>query len=105
MLREKGSAGRSFVDHIFESHDLVLNPIWESTSTEALVKAVGSGLGISLLPEQLVKDGLLSGRIVSRDVEEESFERTNYILWHKNKYLTQSINHFISICREISEEL
>ena len=105
LLREKGSAGRSFVDHIFESHDLVLNPIWESTSTEALVKAVGSGLGISLLPEQLVKDGLLSGRIVSRDVEEESFERTNYILWHKNKYLTPSINHFISICREISEEL
>lgn len=102
LLREKGSAGRSFLDHIFESHDFVLNPIWESTSTQALVKAVGAGLGISLLPEQLVKDDLLSGRIVSRDVEEEPFIRTNYIFWHKNKYLTPSIQEFINICREIS---
>ena len=89
LLREKGSAGRSFVDHIFEPF----------TQDSADARSVYQ------LPEQLVKDGLLSGRIVSRDVEEESFERTNYILWHKNKYLTPSINHFISICREISEEL
>lgn len=102
LLREKGSAGRNFLDHIFESRDIILNPIWESSSTQALSKAVGAGLGISLLPEQLVKEDILAGRVLSRNVEDEKFIRINYVMWHKNKYLSSAFIEFIDLCREIS---
>lgn len=104
LLREKGSAGRDFLDHIFESRDMILKPVWESSSTQALSRAASAGLGISLLPEQLVKEDILAGRIVSRDVKDENFIRTNYILWHKNKYITPSFTEFIDLCKKISDD-
>ena len=35
-------------------HGLTVQPAWESASTQALVQAVGKGLGISLLPHCLL---------------------------------------------------
>lgn len=62
LLREKGSSGRAFLDTVFEAHDLSVSPLWESASTEALVRAVAAGIGLSILPERLVRRALASGR-------------------------------------------
>lgn len=40
LLREKGSSGRAFLNTVFESQGLTLSPLWESASTQALVRAV-----------------------------------------------------------------
>ena len=42
LLRERGSAGREFLDHVFAAHQLPLTPLWESASTQAIIKAVGN---------------------------------------------------------------
>ena len=55
LLREKGSSGRAFLDTVFEAHGLTVSPLWESASTQALVRAVASGIGLSILPEKLVR--------------------------------------------------
>lgn len=47
LLREKGSSGRAFLDTVFEAHGLTVSPLWESASTQALVRAVASGIGLS----------------------------------------------------------
>lgn len=99
LLRENGSVGRSFLNHVFAVHGLPLVPLWESTSTHAILQAVGMGLGISFLPKLLVRDELASGRIVTRPIEDESFLRSNYIVWHKNKFLTNSSKEFMQLCR------
>lgn len=103
LLREPGSAGRSFLDHVFAVHQIEPEPLWESASSQALVKAVASGLGISILPEQLVTQDLRSGTVVTRVVEDESFIRKNHIIWHKQKYLTPTAREFIDFCQ--SEEI
>ena len=46
LLREKGSSGRAFLDTVFEAHGLTVSPLWESASTQALVRAVASGIGL-----------------------------------------------------------
>lgn len=88
LLREKGSAGRSFVDHIFAVHHIAAEPILESISTHAILNAVSAGLGISFLPEQLVRSSIQSGTVATCQVSDESFERDNYLVWHKQKFLT-----------------
>lgn len=99
LLREKGSAGRSYLDHIFAAHGFQIEPVWESASTQALVKAVSAGLGISILPQLLVQDAIASGLITTRSVTDESFIRQNYIVWHRQKFLTRTAREFMEVCR------
>lgn len=99
LLRENGSAGRNFLNHVFAVRELPLEPVWESTSTQAIVKAVHEGLGISFLPGRLVKNDIDAGFVISMPVADESFERTNYIVWHQNKYLTDAAKELMELCR------
>lgn len=98
LLREEGSAGRSFLNHVFESKGLHLDPIWESASTQALIHGVKENIGISILPKKLVENALSLKIVTTKKIEDESFQRKNYIIWHKQKYLTQTLQQFISLC-------
>ena len=68
LLREKGSSGRAFLDTVFEAHGLIVSPLWESASTQALVRAVASGIGLSILPEKLVRRALEAGVVQTRPI-------------------------------------
>ena len=62
ILREKGSSTRELFDSILLSHQIEIQPIWESVSPQAIIKAVELGLGISILPYQLVKEELKNNK-------------------------------------------
>lgn len=100
LLREPGSAGRTFLDHIFAVHGLLLTPIWESTSTQALIRAVSKGIGISILPETLVQDALAQKDVCSCPIQDEALIRDNHLVWHKNKYLSPIMKDFLQLCQE-----
>lgn len=51
LLREKGSVGRNYVDVLFSSHGFPIDPVMESTSTHAIVRAVNAGIGVAILPK------------------------------------------------------
>lgn len=102
LLRERDSAARSFLDSVFAVHGLTLHPLWESASTQALVKAVSKGIGVSLLPRMLVKHDIDSGAVVTRPIANEALERKNEIAWHKNKYLTSAAKDFIDLCQSMA---
>lgn len=104
LLREPGSAGRSFLDSVFEAHGFHVTPVWESTSTQALVRAVSMGLGISILPEQLVRNDIEHGTVLSRPVVDESLERIHYLVWHENKYLTDEMKDLLHLARRFCSE-
>lgn len=100
LLREKGSAGRSFLEHLFGLHDLPLVPVWESTNTQALINAVSRDLGISLLPEQLAAEAIAKGSVCTKPIAGEALCRQNYLVWHTNKYLTPSVKEFMDLCTQ-----
>lgn len=102
LLREKGSAARIFLEHVFAVHGLTLSPVWESASTQALINAAAAGLGISILPEKLVQAALADGLVRSLSLQDEAFLRENYIIWHRQKYLTAAAKEFIALCEKES---
>lgn len=104
LLREPGSAGRSFLNSVFEAHGFSISPLWESTSTQALVRAVSMGLGLSILPEQLVRSDIARGAVLSRTVSDERLERVHYLVWHENKYLSDSMKDFLNLARRFCSE-
>ena len=103
LLRENGSVGRSFLNHVFAAHGVPLTPLWESASTRAIIQAVSLGLGISILPEQLVREYIDSGIIATKTVTDESFQRKNYVVWHRHKHFTRSAKDLIALVNQISE--
>lgn len=104
LLRDKGSVGRAFLEHRFAMHDLPLEPAMESVSTQAIVQAVHLGLGISFLPERLVSQAIRAGVVATNQVADESFQRENYIVWHKQKFLTASAKALMDCFCELSRE-
>lgn len=103
LLREHGSAGRIFLDHIFAIHGISPEPILESVSTQAILQAVHMGLGISFLPEQLAGPSVRSGFVSTCSVIDECFHRENYLVWHQQKYLTNSAKEMMEIFRSFSQ--
>ncbi|GLC32015.1 LysR family transcriptional regulator [Clostridium omnivorum] len=99
ILREKGSGVREFFDSIMLLHGIEINPIWESVSTQAVIKAVSVGLGISVLPYHLVERDLKAGSIKQIKIKNVSLTRQFNIIYHKNKYLTNSMKEFINLCK------
>lgn len=99
LMREKGSAGREILDAWFALEHLSVRPLWESSSTQAIVKAVSEGLGIAVLPYLLVEKDIREGQ-VSRLFLEHPPRRTFNLIYHKNKYLTENMLSFLELCRK-----
>ena len=55
LLREPGSGTRESIEKVLEPFSIQLKTSWEATSTTALVNAVISGLGISIVRRRLVE--------------------------------------------------
>ena len=105
ILREEGSMGRTLVDRVFATHNLPVVPIIESVSTQAIVRAVHEGLGISFLPENLVRQDIDSGYVATREIRDETFSRENFIVWHKHKYLTGAARKLMALAQRGSYRL
>lgn len=104
LLREAGSAGRSFVDHVFDLHGISAQPVMESISTQAILQAVHAGLGVAFLPDRLVHSSIERGFVSSCGISDETFARENLLVWHKHKFLTQSAKEIMQIFREAAQE-
>ena len=101
LMREPGSAGRKALDGYLALHRLSVQPAWESVSTQALIKAVG--LGVAVLPKLLIQQDVASGNVVPLALK-EPLRRTLNIVYHKRKYLSESMQRFIALCRETGEQ-
>lgn len=98
LMREKNSGTRETVDALFALHYSPITPIWESTSTEAIIHAVAKGIGISILPLKLVQESINRGEISKLKVESLKLYRQFHIIYHKNKYLTPAALSFMNLC-------
>ena len=98
LLREPGSGTREIFDQTTQQAGVKVEPIWEGTSTTALINAVIHGVGITIAPRRMVRDCLERGLVYGIGVEGLTFGQQFYIVYHKDKHLTRLIQDFIRIC-------
>ncbi len=85
LLREDEGVSREFLDHIFARENIVVNPIMESISNQALISAAVQNLGVTILPESLLTRKLHSGELRKITVFDYEFTRNSYLIYHKDK--------------------
>lgn len=98
ILREKGSAVRELFDTQMTHLGMVIDPVWESISTQAIIRAVKENLGVSFLPYYLVKEPIEQGEVAVLHVEGADFSRNFSIIYHKNKFHSPAFDTFIKVC-------
>lgn len=99
LMRELGSGGREIVESALLLHGIEIKPAWESISTQAIVQAVAEGFGVAVLPLLMLASPLSLGKICTKPIEGISLKRKFTIIYHKNKYLSESIRFFFELCR------
>ena len=95
ILREKDSGTRTIIDEAIESKDnLKANVIWNCNNTQAIINAVLSEIGVTILSPSLIigYDELCAIRI--KDVK---IERDFQLIIHKDKYVTNKLQEFMDI--------
>lgn len=98
ILRERGSGTREVVEQMLTSQ---LGPIrleMELGGTEAIKRAVESGMGISCLPKVALSRTIGTGDIVLLPVPSLQLIRAFYVLLHKQKYRTEGLVRFLGFC-------
>ena len=98
LLREPGSSGRTILEASFALRQLAVRPVWESASTQAILRAAAEGLGVAVLPERMARRAAEDGEVCLRPLA-DPIERTLHIVWHKSKYLTRTMQSFRALCR------
>ncbi len=100
ILREKGSGTRETFDRAFK--DKNLNIRLELEHTEAIKRAVESGLGIGCISRLALKDAFRRGSLVPLDVPSIKLNRFFYFLWPKKKYQTSGMKQFLALCKKMT---
>lgn len=98
LMREKNSGTRELAESILSMNGISLHPIWESSSTEAIINGVAKDIGISILPLQLIEEYLKQKKVVRLNVANLKFDRQYHIIYHKSKYLSPAVLAFMKLC-------
>lgn len=105
ILRERGSGTRQVFDAALRHQLTNLNIKLELEHTEAIKRAVESGLGISCISRLALKDAFKRGSLVPLEIAGLDLKRQFNFVIHKQKYLTGGISAFLALCREVTENV
>ena len=95
-LREKGSAIRDVLDSTLLLSGHSVCPLWVSVNSPALMEAAKAGLGITVLPDLLLKDELEKGALIPLDIKGLSLENELFAVWHRDKFLSAPLHALLS---------
>ncbi len=98
LLREDESVSREFLNHIFALENIVVTPVMESISNQALISAAVQNLGVTIMPEGLLTRQLTNGGLRKITVTDYEFTRNSYLIYHKNKTFGQVKQEIFDFC-------
>jgi len=103
IMREKGSGTMEIIERELKKHRVSVETVMELGSNEAIKQAVEAGLGISIISSNVVKLEDKQGRIkILRFSNNRDIIRSFYIIYHKDKYLSDLLKTFLRVASEFS---
>ncbi|WPC43785.1 LysR family transcriptional regulator [Clostridium sp. JS66] len=98
IIREEGSGTRKTFEDKMMENQLTWQVTWICNNTDTIKTAVAEGLGVSVISRNSVMNELDSGILCEIPIKGIKFKRKFKIIYHKNKYLTEIMQHFMDYC-------
>ena len=95
IMHEKGSAPRRAIEDYIRKHRLSVNIPLELSSNRAIKRAVEDGIGIALVSRKVANEEIRGGRLAGIPLSDPSMIRKFFMVHHKDKYLSESLQKFI----------
>ena len=74
----------------------------ELEHTEAIKRAVESGLGIGCISRLALREAFRRGSLVPLKTPELELRRRFQFVWHKDKYPTATLREFLAACKAMT---
>lgn len=100
ILREPESGTRQVLDLEFQRAGVNMQVGWECTNSQAILDAVGAGLGVALMSPRLLRKG--TGLVIV-PISDGPVERWFSLVIHKDKYIRPPLRAFLELCKEYKE--
>ncbi|GAB2891585.1 LysR family transcriptional regulator [Microbulbifer echini] len=101
ITRESGSGTRQTFERAMTGLLPNLHILLELQHTEAIKRAVETGLGISCLSRVSLADALKRGSLIELPVPQRDFHREFYFALHRQKYRSTGIERWMELCNTI----
>ena len=101
ILPEKDSLYRKTIESIAGQQDCILTPILQVNSTAVITELLKKGMGISYLPDYMIRKDLEEGALVKLNVEYEKSKYYIQILHHRNKWVTSQMEEFFTLADQM----
>ena len=98
LLREDESVSRDFLDNIFALENIVVTPVMESISNQALISAAVQNLSVTIMPENMLTRQLENGALRKITVTDYEFTRNSYLVYHKDKFFGSAKKEIFDFC-------
>ena len=95
VMHEEGSAPRRAIDDLIQKNDVSVNIPLELSSNRAIKRAVEEGIGIALISTNVAEEEIQTGRLKAIPLTDPSMTRKFFIVYHREKYLSDSLLRFI----------
>lgn len=102
IVRERGSGTRALFDRVIAQAMPGLHIQLELEHTEAIKRAVESGLGIGCLSRLSLREAFRRGSLVEIRTPQFDLSRRFYFARHRQRHLSPAVQTFLALCRETS---
>lgn len=102
VVREPGSGTRELFESVMASNGIKWQLAWECNGSDGIISAVKNGVGVTVISKRLVEDDMQAKGLHAIKIEGIDFKRKFSIIYHKNKYITESMKAFFDLCHAFS---
>jgi DNA-binding transcriptional LysR family regulator len=102
IVREPGSGTRELFENIMASNDIDWQLLWECNGSDGIKNAAISSAGVAVISKLLVESEVKARELFIIKVKDIEFKRKFNIIYHRNKYLTESMKEFFELCHKIN---
>ena len=93
----EGAITRRIVEKVLGSHGVSVRVTMTTDSPEAIRNLVAAGLGLAILPERVVRDGIRRRSIVEIRIPGLAFERTLGLIIPQRRYCSSTVRAFLAV--------
>ena len=104
IMHEAGSAPRRAIENYIRKNNLSINVHLELSSNRAIKRAVEDGIGIALISRRVANEEIRDKRLCAISLSDPSMTRKFYMVQHKDKYLSESLQNFIEMVFKWSDD-
>ena len=105
FLREEGSGTRALFEAVMHAAGIPFATAGVYNNSASILQAVAAGLGLAALSQRIAAPYLTNGQLRTFTVPGVQFQRTFRIVYHQNKYLTPTLQAFLTFCHNWQQKV